>query len=134
MNYLRNFLDRQEIRFILVGGANTGISLSTFVFLVYFFHGQAPNVVFSFISVIPAMVIGYFLQRNQVWKSKERISKEGPKYVLVTSLQVLLNSFLIWFFTDYLDFNPLITQGTLTLTLIFASFVVHKYWTFRFRK
>lgn len=131
MQNIQDFFRRQEILFIIVGGINTAISVSTFVILVFLYRGEISNSILGLISVIPSVIVGYLLQRYKVWKSKERVRKEAPKYVFVTLMQVFLNTFLLWFFTDFLRFDPLIIQGIVTFTLIFASFLIHKYWTFK---
>lgn len=120
--------NRQEIRFLIVGGLNTLVGYGIFAILVYF---QINYLLANTISTIIGVAHSYLWNRFFTFKSKEKAGKEFVKFISVYVVSYLLGSITLILFKNVLHISPYLA-GLLNLgftTLI--SWFGHKNFSFR---
>jgi putative flippase GtrA len=75
--------------------------------------------------------INYRLNRQFTFRSRAHFSTAVPRFVLVAGGGVALNAIFMWIGVDLLRLHYLFSQLATTGLVLFWSFCLHKYWTFR---
>ena len=133
MNFgrLKTILASREFKFLLVGGTNTAASYGLYVILRLLLSNAITDQTCLLMAYVPAMILGYVLQRRFVWKSKNRFRKEAPRYFLIVVIQFAVNSMILWVLVALAHLNAILAQTIATVILVVISFIVHGKWTFK---
>ncbi len=117
-------------RYFIVGIWNTLFGFGVFTILI----ALAPESWYLFsltISTILAVIHSYFTQRIFVWRSEADIRNEFVRFSSVFFIQFVLNMFLLYFFVEKFETDPLWTQYVVGSILILTTYFFHKFWTFK---
>lgn len=95
---------KRILRFLAVGGSNALLHF-TILNISFFFLGQT-KIAASIIATIFAVMYSFFLNRNFVFRSKGKMTKQASSFVVVTLLGMLVihNTIFIlslWFLESY---------------------------------
>jgi putative flippase GtrA len=119
-------IQRQFIRFILVGGINTASSYLVYIFLLNFLsYGYSYTTAY-----VVGIFISYWLNRIYVFRRHNGV-KSAMLFPLVYIFQYAVGIFLIWVIVDILRLSqfvaPLLsTLITIPLTFVLSSLVFSK--------
>ncbi len=119
----------QFIRFGIVGGLNTLVSLAIYYLLVFL---GVNYIVSTVVGYVLSSVVGYVLNKIWVFKAKSVSTASSlVKYYIVYGSSLLLNMGLMYLWVDVMFISDkLAPLLTLCFTIPF-NFIFSKLWTFR---
>jgi len=135
-------LNNQVIRFVLSAGIGFLVDMASFSLFFHFvfatkttyhvFSLTVHNYILSFsISFFLGVVVNFIITRYFVFsESKSSASKQFFRFVSVAIIGYFANFALIKIFIIDLGINPLIARPSAALSLFFASFFIHKFFSF----
>lgn len=134
-------LNNQVIRFILSAGV--GFLVDICAFFLFYKHLFTSNhyTIFSFvisnyflsfsISFFLGVTVNFLITRNFVFsESKSSSSKQFFRFIAVAILGFFANLGLLEVFIKYFGLYPPLARITAALSLFFASYFVHKFFSF----
>lgn len=123
----------QRVRFLLVGGINTGLGYALFVVLdLFIFHKIPFGYLGSLIgSSAVAIVIAFILYRRFVFKVTGRVWSDFAKFVTVYLLAIGINFFSLPLLVELLGLNSLVAQALIIVVTTMISFLGHRRFSFR---
>ena len=126
---MKHELMRQFITFLGAGAIATAGHYLVLLLLVEI--GHVLPAVASMIGAVAGAVISYYLNRNYTFHSKASHAKIAPKFFIVASLAVVVNTVLMATFTIWLLLPYFLAQVLTTCLLIIITFSLNKLWSFR---
>ncbi|MCI8575318.1 MAG: GtrA family protein [Bacilli bacterium] len=125
---IKKLLQRQEFRFLLVGGLNTFVGYGVYAVLLLF---NINYLVANTISTIIGIGHSYLWNRFYTFKSKEKAGKELLKFVSVYVASYIIGTITLFTFKSILNISPYIA-GLLNLVITtLISWFGHKNFSFR---
>ena len=124
---IRNLIDKQGIRFIIVGFLNTVVGYgfySLFIFLGIYY------LIANTLSTIIGVIHSYLWNRLFTFKSNNRINKEVPRFIMVYLVSYILGTIVLYILKDILNMNPYIAGFINLIITTIISFIGHKYISF----
>ncbi|MFF2912159.1 GtrA family protein [Paenibacillus sp. NPDC057934] len=122
----------QFIKFGIVGGINTIISLMIYYILIYVsVHYMYANVIGYFISSVG----GYYLNKMWVFKTQQVKARSSiTKYYIIYGSSLLINIVTMYVWVDLLNI-PKILAPILTLIITIPyNFILNKLWAFKVKE
>jgi putative flippase GtrA len=137
----QNFFKNQVARFIFSAGTGALVDVLVFRILhLYVFEKKSYNILtFRFnnyslslaISFFTGVIVNFLITRYLVFtESKSKASKQFARFISVAIVGYFANLILIEMFIQTLDMNPDIARITAICSLFFASFFIHKFFSF----
>lgn len=125
------FSFRQELRFFLVGGANTVIGLAFFAgFFLLLEDLWIPSFILYFSSFF-SITISFFTLKHLVFRSNGKFIKEYPRTFIVQVLSLALNGIFLDLIVVSWKIHPLIAQPFLILFIAMMTYFAHKFYSFK---
>ena len=125
---ISKILQRQEIRFLFVGGLNTLVGYGIYALLLCF---HINYLIANTISTLIGIGHSYLWNRFFTFKSKEKASKELLKFVSVYVVSYILGTISLFIFKSILNISPYIA-GLLNLIITtLISYFGHKNFSFK---
>lgn len=121
-------LSRQFLIFLLIGGLSTCLHYAILVLLVRF-DWLAP-VWASGLGFCIGAVFNYLLNRRLTFSSKRTHRRVAPRFVVVATSGLMLNTVLIALLNGLAGWHYLSAQIFATGATLVWNFVLHKIWTF----
>lgn len=128
MNEMKTFL-----KFGTVGVLNTGITIISYMFLVYI----GVNYLFANVMAYGLGVLNsYYWNRSWVFKASQETAKQYVfmKFVLVNLLTLGITTGILYIFVQHLHINAIIAQVVATGVGLVFNFSLNKKWTFTNKK
>jgi putative flippase GtrA len=131
MKYLYSKISPRFIRFLFSGGTATLSNLIILYCLTDFLH------IYYITSAVLAMTISTFisfgLQKFWTFKDGDRskIKWQLPTYILLCLFNLLLNTFLVFVFVEYIGLWYILAQIISSGLIAFITFFVFKYHIFK---
>jgi putative flippase GtrA len=122
---------REEVRYLVVGVWNTFFAFAVFALIATTFAESWSLALILTVSSAIGISQSYVTQKNFVWKSKNKVSSEFTKFVVVSISQFLANLVLLQIMTVHLGLAVLPSQLLITAVLIAITFVGLKLWVFQ---
>lgn len=120
----------QFLRFFVVGVINTGIDFSIYVALTRLLN--VPFVFATIISVTIATILAYLFHKNLTFRNTDpHTTSKVVKFFIVSFIGLCLNAGIVFFGTHILDIYDIYVKISATGVVMFWSFFMHKFWTFR---
>jgi len=117
-------------RFAIAGSVATVFAMFSFPLIYEELFGRKFFNLAYIISCLFNVILSFLLQRIFVFQSKKRLIREFFKFALGAVFLMLLGYVVVYFFVEYMAFNPyLINIAVVSITSI-ASFLWHKFITF----
>jgi putative flippase GtrA len=133
--------DNQVVKFILSAGVGFLVDISTFhIFITRIFPQKSYQVVgFAVgnytlslaVSFVLGVIVNFLMTRYIVFsESKLPAYKQFLRFALVASVGFFANLYILRLFVHVFDMNPSVARILAALSLFFASFFVHKFFSF----
>src|SRR4051812_22657954 len=121
-------LHRSFVSFVVVGGIATAIQYTWLTALVLIF-GIAPTPA-SASGFGVSLFINYALNRRHTFESGRAHRQAMPRFVVVASSGLALNTVLVWSLTVLLHQHFMLAQIVATSVVLLWNFALHRRWTF----
>lgn len=131
MGSLNDFWSRVEFRYVLVGIWNTFFAFLAFAFFATSFENTWSLTQILTVASAIGITQSYATQKKFVWKSKNKISGEFTRFLVVSIAQYFANLLLLQIMIVWFGFPLLPSQLAITAILIALTFVGLKLWVFR---
>jgi putative flippase GtrA len=131
MGSLNDFWSRVEFRYVLVGIWNTFFAFLAFAFFATSFENTWSLTQILTVASAIGITQSYATQKKFVWKSKNKISGEFTRFLVVSIAQYFANLLLLQIMIVWFGFPLLPSQLVITAILIALTFVGLKLWVFR---
>ena len=137
----KKILNNQVARFIFSAGAGFLVDIGLFTLLdrnldpnksfqVLFLNIHNYQVFFS-VSFFSGVLVNFLITRYLVFtESTTSFTKQFTRFIAVAALGYCANFALLTFFTEGLHFYLPVARVTAALSLFFASFFIHKFFSF----
>ena len=117
--------------YVIVGGWNTVFSYLAFVVIYYL---TVPIKLHYMTVLILSQIVGltnaYVCYKLFVFKTKGNVIKEYLRFYLVYGFSFLVNIILIYTLVDVLHFNPVVSQGGISIIVVVISYLGHTHFSF----
>ena len=134
----------QKLRFLLVGGFNTVFAYSILALILWIFENINNSTKLGFASVLVANAalfvqyvitinVSFLTMRYYVFQSHGDWKKEFVKAWSVYLFLYLINSPILSFLMVIVGLSPLVAQALYLTFSTIATFILHKYYSFRQR-
>ena len=124
---IKRLLNRQEIRFIFVGGLNTLIGYGLYALFVYIgINYLVSNTIATIIGVIHSFIWNKYF----TFRSNKKIKDEVFKFISVYLISYTIGMITLYIIKDVFNISPYIA-GLINLVITtLISFFGHKYISF----
>jgi glycosyltransferase involved in cell wall biosynthesis len=121
-------VDSMKIYFVLFRYFGASIVTVIVDFMVFIFSSSYVNNIMlsTFISRFVALFVNYAMVRTLVFKSREKIYRTFPKYVLLVMVSGFISGALVYYFTSFFKINIIIAKMISESILYLANFVIQK--------
>jgi putative flippase GtrA len=132
-NLLKDQTDKTRIqlfRYIFVGGAAFLVDFITLFILTQYFGIY--YLISAAIAFILGLIVNYLISIKWVFSNRklERISFEFGIFAMIGIVGLVLNEFLIWFFTQDLQIFYLFSKILAAVVILFWNFFARKFMLF----
>ncbi len=122
---------REEVRYLVVGIWNTFFAYAVFALIATSFEEAWSLALILTVSSAIGISQSYLTQKKFVWNSKNKVSSEFTKFIVVSVSQFFANLVLLQIMTVHFGLAVLPSQLLITAILIAITFVGLKLWVFR---
>jgi len=130
---VRKFLQKKSVRYLLAGGWNTAFGYAIGVGAYILLSDRLHVAAIAAICNIFAITMSFITYKIFVFKTSGNWLVEYGRSYLVYGSMALLSIILLWIMVDYFKFKIWYAQGLVIFITVFASYLGHKYFTFRSR-
>jgi putative flippase GtrA len=132
MNFIKQLLSDERVRFLLVGGFNTGFGFVIYAGFTFLFrHLEFGYMLALIISQIISLFVAFALHKKVTFKKEGHLIKDFIRFAMVNSVSYLINLAVLPLLVHGAHWHPLVAQfGVLVVTTL-ISFVGHKYFSFK---
>jgi putative flippase GtrA len=138
----KKIMPLQTFRYAACGGVNTLLDISLFAIsynlvlkkqnLSLGFVTLSPHIASLFMALCISLPTGFYLNRYVVFQqSGLRRRSQLMRYVLVTSICIVLNFIFLKIFVDYLGWYPTPAKITTTVIVVFFSYFSQTFYFFK---
>jgi len=128
-------------RFILSAGLGFTVDVSSFALLCHYAFTEKKYLVLGYeikntslavaISFPLGVIVNFLMTRYIVFtESRSRFSKQFFRFAMVAGIGFFATQFLLNFIITQLNFNPILARVITAFSLLFASFFIHKAFSF----
>jgi len=132
---VRNLVARasasQSLRFLVVGGWNTGSSYLVFAGLYYFFSPLVHYLVILAAATIVNITNAFLCYKFFVFRTRGNFLWEYLRFYTVYAVPIGVGLVLLTFAIEVLKMNAYLAQGIITVLMAVASYLGHKHFSFR---
>lgn len=128
---MREFLDKEGAKYLIVGGLNTIFGYFVGVFLYYFLIKYIETFFILIITNIISITFSFLTYKIFVFKTSGYWLKEYAKSYIVYSGSSLIGIVLTWVFLEIFFINIWISQSLSISMTVFFSYYGHKKFTFK---
>jgi putative flippase GtrA len=123
---------RRLVKFLVVGAWNTAVGYAIFVGIALLYADRLHHQLILAISFAISVVHAYLLQRYFVFKSRNPMLTEFPRFVVVNLSALAINAVLLEVLVRF-SFTLLVAQLIATIATTLVQFVAHQAWSFKDR-
>jgi len=127
----RVLLNKQKIRFLLVGGFNTAFNYGMFLFVNWFLGSFAGYLASLVVAQILSASVAFRLFQALVFKEGSRGFKAYLRFQSVYIVPLAVNMVVLPVLVELFGFEIYLAQAVFSLGWIVSSFFVHKNFSFR---
>ncbi|WP_457619050.1 GtrA family protein [Lutibacter sp.] len=118
----------QSIKFVIVGGINTGITYAIYVALIYI--GLHYSIALSLLYII-GIVSGYFMNRYWTFASHKQCHRSFIKYSSSYVIIYFINLLLLALLVNNGLMEAVLAQLVILVITTIISFFIQKKWVFK---
>ena len=134
IDWVRRMLQRQVVRFVLVGGFNSAFSYGLFAALQLTLGRWIHYLVLVVASTIVSIVEAYVAQRWLVWRVSGRWWRELVRFSSVYGVALAVNLVLLPLLVEVVGLPVLVGQAIVMVANACGTFVIHRAFTFKRRE
>src|SRR5664280_2560824 len=127
------FRRREQLLYLVVGGWNTVFGYGIWAVLQFLLGNHLHYLVVVLISWPIAVLNAYVGYRYIVFRSRDSILREFPRFSLVYVVTLVVNLALLPIALHVLPLNIYAVQALLTVLVVVCSYLSHKQFSFRNR-
>ena len=121
---------REQILYLAVGGWNTLFGYAVWALFEYLLHDYLHYLVILVLSWPFAVVNAYLCYRHFVFKSKDSVLREFPRFSLVYLVTLAAGLLALPILLRTLPFNIYVIQAGYTVVVVILSYLSHKFFSF----
>jgi len=122
---------REQLSFLLVGGWNTAFGYAEFAALYYLLHRTLPVTVIIVIAYVIATISNYVCYKVFVFRTRGNVLRELARFTMVYVPVFIANLVVLPLALRTLPLNAYVIQALFMAVVVLASYLGHKYFTFR---
>ncbi len=122
---------REQILYLVVGGWNTLFGYAVWALFEYLLHDYLHYLVILVLSWPFAVANAYLCYRHFVFKSKNSIWREFPRFSLVYLVTLAAGLLALPILLRTLPFNIYVIQAGYTAVVVVLSYLSHKFFSFK---
>ncbi len=122
---------REQILYLAIGAWNTLFGYLIWALLQYLLHDYVYYLLILVLAWFPAVLNAYIGYRILVFRSKASVWRELPRFSLVYVGTLCIGLVGLPILLHILPFSIYVTQGLFTMAMVVASYLSHKYFSFR---
>lgn len=122
---------REQVLYLVVGGWNTLFGYSEWALLEYLLHDYLHYIIILMLSWPLAVLNAYVCYRHFVFRSRDSVPKELPRFALVYLGTLAAALLALPFLLHTLPFNIYVIQAGYTAVVVVLSYLSHKFFSFR---
>ena len=119
------------MQYLAVGGWNTLAGYGTFVIMYHFLGAQLGYSLIILMSYVVAILNAYLGYRYVTFRSHASVRHEFPRFSAVYLATMVVNLLVLPPALRVLPFGAVAVQGLFTVGVVVASYLGHKYFSFR---
>lgn len=124
---LRN--NERIIKFIITGSVAFGIEYVSFIFLVYLVDSNL--VVSNVVSFSLGLVTSFLLNKNWVFKNKEKSKKQPILYLALALFNLTVSTLIIGTIGKFIE--PAIIKIIMVILIAVWNYFIYKYFIFSYK-
>jgi putative flippase GtrA len=121
---------REQLLYLAVGGWNTVFGYGVWAVLQFVLGEHVHYLVVLLIAWPVAVLNAYLGYRYLVFRSRGSVLREFPRFSLVYVATLVVNLALLPVALNVLPFNIYVVQALLTVIVVVASYLSHRYYSF----
>ena len=125
---------REQLLYLAVGAWNTLFGYGVWALLQYLLHPYLNYLVIVVLSYPIAIANAYLCYRYLVFRSRGSVVRELPRFASIYLLTMAANLVALPFLVRLLPFNLYVIQAMFTALVVVASYLGHKFFSFRGRQ
>jgi putative flippase GtrA len=122
---------REQLLYLAVGAWNSLFGYAVFVVLYYFLHGLTNYAIIIVTSYVIAIANAYVGYRYLVFRSRGSVVRELPRFSAVYLVTMAVNLIFFPLALKALPVNAYVVQAIFAVGVVAASYLGHKYFSFR---
>ena len=119
---------RRMLSFSAIGGIATALHYAILILLVEFLSVTA--LLASATGFTCSAALNYWLNYHLTFKSSQRHSDSGPKFMLIAIIGLAINSTIVAAGTEVARLNYVVVQVVATVFVLIWNFLANSVWTF----
>jgi putative flippase GtrA len=127
---LRTLTGDQRVRFLVVGGLNTGFSLVLFVVFELWFGTKVYSFVPLCLAWLISLVCVFFLHRRVVFRVRGHVFRDLARFAAVNAGTLAINVGVLFVVSDLLGWPRIPWQVGITAATVVVSYLGHTYFSF----
>ena len=121
----------QPLRFLVVGGWNTGSSYLVFAVLYYLFSPYVHYLVVLAAATVVNVTNAFLCYKFFVFRTRGNFLREYLRFYTVYAVPIGAGLVLLTFAIEVLKMNAYLAQALITLGMTIVSYFGHKHFSFR---
>jgi putative flippase GtrA len=117
------------VRFALVGAASS-VAYAVIMMVATSSFGLTPWIS-SVVAYLSAMIINFPLQRSFTFMSKGDVRREGPRYIVVHLINLLVSVSVVHLIVDVLQGSVLVSVAAVIVVIPLLQFLALETWVFK---
>lgn len=130
--FFRKEVNKQFLRFCLIGLEKTILTYLVFIILYYFF--SVYYLIAGGIGAIAGILLGFIFDKAYTFESKIKSIITLPQYLLVYFITFLFYIFSIRYLVESFSINPIISNIIIQPVMVFFNFFTTKILVFKNKK
>jgi len=122
---------REQILYLVVGGWNTLFGYGIWALSEYLLHDYLHYLVILILSWPFSVANAYVCFRVFVFRSKEQVRRELPRFLLVYVASLCVTLLALPVLLHTLPFNIYVIQAGYTAVVVVLTYLGHKFFSFR---
>ena len=125
---------REQVLYLMIGAWNTVFGYLIWALFQYLLHDYIYYLVILVLAWFPAVLNAYIGYRVVVFRSKGSVWRELPRFSLVYVGTLVVSLIGLPILLRVLPFSIYVTQALFTAAMVVASYLAHKFFSFKHRE
>jgi len=121
----------EKLRFLAVGGLNTGLGFGLFALLQFLIGEQIGEVLVLLLAHLGASTVAFVLHRRVTFRVSGNILADYLRFQTVFIIPIGINLVILPILTHVVGVNVYVAQALITGVTVTISYFGHKYFSFR---